>query len=535
MPGSRGGRLISLAPGYEGELWLVFIEEKQTDFEVFRLSRGAFTRLHFEEPRPAITYPQFAAGANAYCLQGYNSLFTTSRDLGSPWVGPPGPAISGISGMVAGSQELAVLFQGASSLGSGCLLFREGGRSLLTGSFEEAAFGADGRTVFLADRSSIWIRPARAGELPARHPLPTPLSVQRILQALDGSLWLGSSEGLLHGVSELRPPDTHLSLISKGVEQGASLQVQVRGSAAFQPEIPAWAFHYSWRVDGAPWSAYQSAPPSSILLPKLEEGEHTLEVRARDASGNEDSSPARTVFTILPHALQEQPWFLPAILTMAALVSYLAWQDIRRRLQLARNFAALHAEVAERQGAERRLREARDELERRVTERTAELSHAYDVLLKESTAKLEAEQARHRSSSIHLSKLAALPSDLQGRQLLLVDDERMVVVSIGRYLELSGYKVHGFTNSLLALEAFQKAPDSYDLVITDRSMPELNSIDFSLKISQLRPGTKILMITAYGDDISPQQAAQNGIAQIISKPVLPSELLDAVQGVLLLK
>jgi hypothetical protein len=56
---------------------------------------------------------------------------------------------------------------------------------------------------------------------------------------------------------------------------------------------------FSYKVDGGAWSAYQSG--TSVTLggaAGLSDGPHTFYVRARDAAGNEDASPAQRSFTV---------------------------------------------------------------------------------------------------------------------------------------------------------------------------------------------------------------------------------------------
>lgn len=53
---------------------------------------------------------------------------------------------------------------------------------------------------------------------------------------------------------------------------------------------------YSWKLDGGAWSAYSSA--TSTTLAGLAEGSHTFYVRAKDAAGNEDSTPASQSFGV---------------------------------------------------------------------------------------------------------------------------------------------------------------------------------------------------------------------------------------------
>ena len=58
--------------------------------------------------------------------------------------------------------------------------------------------------------------------------------------------------------------------------------------------------------------------------------------------------------------------------------------------------------------------------------------------------------------------------------ILLVDDEDFLVKLWKNVLKKHGYKVTGFTQAKLALEAFRSNPKSFDIVVTDQSMPAMS-------------------------------------------------------------
>jgi CheY-like chemotaxis protein len=58
-------------------------------------------------------------------------------------------------------------------------------------------------------------------------------------------------------------------------------------------------------------------------------------------------------------------------------------------------------------------------------------------------------------------------------QILLVDDDETIVISVRNMLERFGYKVTAFTDGREALKVFSEKPSEFDLVITDHLMPQL--------------------------------------------------------------
>src|ERR1019366_7090128 len=58
---------------------------------------------------------------------------------------------------------------------------------------------------------------------------------------------------------------------------------------------------YSWRLDGQPWSPFESA--SFAGFHSLHAGPHLFEVRSMDRNGNIDTHPAAFHFAVL------YPWY----------------------------------------------------------------------------------------------------------------------------------------------------------------------------------------------------------------------------------
>ena len=67
-------------------------------------------------------------------------------------------------------------------------------------------------------------------------------------------------------------------------------------------------------------------------------------------------------------------------------------------------------------------------------------------------------------------------------RILLVDDEENLVVMNKQFFNKLGYNVTATTSGDEAFDCFARAPQSFDLVITDQTMPGITGIDLALKI-----------------------------------------------------
>jgi CheY-like chemotaxis protein len=126
---------------------------------------------------------------------------------------------------------------------------------------------------------------------------------------------------------------------------------------------------------------------------------------------------------------------------------------------------------------------------------------------------------------------AAEPVKTKGEHILLVDDETQLCHLEEKLLKRMGYRVSAFTDSLEALKAFQKNPDSFDLVITDSSMSQLPGLDLAKAILRQRPKLPVILATGFGDKDKINLAKQIGIRECIEKPILSGDLDKTIQRV----
>ena len=117
-------------------------------------------------------------------------------------------------------------------------------------------------------------------------------------------------------------------------------------------------------------------------------------------------------------------------------------------------------------------------------------------------------------------------------RILFVDDETVLVNLGKRMLESLGYKVTTRTSSIEALELFKAKPDSFDLVITDMTMPNMTGDKLASELIRIKPEIPIIICSGYSAHINQEQALTMGIRAFISKPVLKRDIAKAIRKVL---
>ena len=121
----------------------------------------------------------------------------------------------------------------------------------------------------------------------------------------------------------------------------------------------------------------------------------------------------------------------------------------------------------------------------------------------------------------------------QGTETLLVVDDEVSLVNIARaMLTPLGYKVKGTTLPLEALEMVKADPATFDLVITDMTMPRMSGEELAGKIMKICPGLPIILCTGLARKITREQLKKMGIARCIEKPLDRGVLSVTVRRVL---
>lgn len=120
----------------------------------------------------------------------------------------------------------------------------------------------------------------------------------------------------------------------------------------------------------------------------------------------------------------------------------------------------------------------------------------------------------------------ARATDHQAAHLLLVDDEPMVLQTHARLLRLKGHRITEATSAQEALSLLDN--HTFDLIVTDQGMPEMNGRQLAAAIRPRFPDLPILLLT--GDTNTGQPDAT--ITAILNKPIPLADLEAAIQNAL---
>jgi CheY-like chemotaxis protein len=131
-----------------------------------------------------------------------------------------------------------------------------------------------------------------------------------------------------------------------------------------------------------------------------------------------------------------------------------------------------------------------------------------------------------------ISANTAESSPFGSERILLVDDEDAIARLEKQMLERLGYRVTSRVSSLEALEAFKASPESYDLVITDMSMPNMTGDRLARELVAIRSDVPVIVCTGFSEKMNHEKAEAFGIKGFLMKPIIKSEMAQMIRRVL---
>jgi len=114
--------------------------------------------------------------------------------------------------------------------------------------------------------------------------------------------------------------------------------------------------------------------------------------------------------------------------------------------------------------------------------------------------------------------------------ILIVDDERNILLTFGQALRLAGYTTEVATSGREGLERLQTRP--IDVVLLDVKLPDLDGLQILQQIREIRKEVPVLMMSGHGTIDTAVRAVRLGALDFLEKPVAKERLLVAVENAL---
>lgn len=126
------------------------------------------------------------------------------------------------------------------------------------------------------------------------------------------------------------------------------------------------------------------------------------------------------------------------------------------------------------------------------------------------------------------------PERLDGRAVLLVDDDADMLEVLTAFLEAAGAEVAPCTDPADALAALRSDPGAWSLLVTDFDLGAQDGADLARAARGLVPGLPIVLVTALPDweTRAARLGVEGGFSAVVAKPVDQNALLEAAAGAL---
>ena len=110
--------------------------------------------------------------------------------------------------------------------------------------------------------------------------------------------------------------------------------------------------------------------------------------------------------------------------------------------------------------------------------------------------------------------------------ILVVDDEPSMLRYMRTLLEMDDYRVETASNGMDAIRRLEKTP-APDVILLDLLMPNMDGLQTLERFRQIRPGTKVVMLSCVSDTRKVVEAIRLGAQDYLTKPFHKTDL-DAV-------
>lgn len=219
-------------------------------------------------------------------------------------------------------------------------------------------FSAPNNTIWVVTRNGIscfdgqsWITHALPLEL-ARH-IGTSVFYPALTKTQNNTIWLNTYQGNTVSYSPNQvPPETRITSSIRYVSQPGNTTLSWAGNDPWKV-TPDKNLQFSYRLNNKPWSPF-TTKTSDIFL-GLSSGNHTFEVRARDADFNIDPTPAQLQFVVTT-PVWAQPWFILMVTLLGAAIACQTHRVMQRNRQVQASHRAIEIAINDLQSSEQRLR-----------------------------------------------------------------------------------------------------------------------------------------------------------------------------------
>lgn len=118
--------------------------------------------------------------------------------------------------------------------------------------------------------------------------------------------------------------------------------------------------------------------------------------------------------------------------------------------------------------------------------------------------------------------------EVEGKSLLIIDDDRAFLQRLGRAMETRGFAVEMAETIGEGLASIQKGPPDYAVV--DMRLEDGNGLDLIAVLKEVHPETRAVVLTGYGNIATAVTAVKMGAADYLAKPADADDVYNALMA-----
>ncbi len=133
-------------------------------------------------------------------------------------------------------------------------------------------------------------------------------------------------------------------------------------------------------------------------------------------------------------------------------------------------------------------------------------------------------------ANLPASSAPPAPANLSNQTVLIVDDERGIVDSLGKIFEREGIAVLTATDGAAGLDLLRR--HRVGVLLTDLMMPGMSGMDLLKAARTVAPETEVVLMTAYGTVETAVEAMKEGAYDFVTKPLKRAHVVRIIRNAL---
>jgi len=129
------------------------------------------------------------------------------------------------------------------------------------------------------------------------------------------------------------------------------------------------------------------------------------------------------------------------------------------------------------------------------------------------------------------SSVELLPP-IEGRKIMVVDDEETVSEVVRQFLNIIGFKSEVFSDPREALETFRERPAEWEAIVSDLTMPEMTGMELAMEIHKVDSTIPFLLTSGFESESTSDEALVREISDFLPKPFQLEDLEHALRKVI---